>query len=98
MARLFDKIDVKASGYITWDDITAFIIQSQHLRDKENRQANENKFHLRVQPLTHKDRITGIEIIQNNSDIVIGSSVKTRSTLDTFIFYRTECFQSGLEI
>ncbi|KAM3182873.1 hypothetical protein ACTXT7_011476 [Hymenolepis weldensis] len=74
MARLFDKIDVKASGYITWDDVTAFIIQSQHLRDKENRQANENKFHFRIQPLTHKDRITRIEIIQNNSDVAIGSS------------------------
>ncbi|KAM7535370.1 hypothetical protein Aperf_G00000104447 [Anoplocephala perfoliata] len=75
LRRLFDKINVKASGSINWDDICAFIMQSEHLKDKEKLPTHKKNFQCRVQPLVHKNPITRIEVAQNFTDLVVGDNV-----------------------
>lgn len=95
--RLFDKIDVKASGSINWDDICAFIMQSESLKDEGNPPNDEKKFKCRVQSLVHKNRITRIETMQNCNDFVIGDSVNAKNFQNVPQF-RLDSFQPGRAI
>ncbi|KAL5109467.1 WD repeat-containing protein 49 [Taenia crassiceps] len=74
LKRLFDKIDMKGKGAISWDDICAFIIATQCLKTKELHQATINQFCTRIYPLIHKNRVIRIISLEVNGGFVIGSN------------------------